>query len=199
MKRNYLIDAIGILLIFFSTLSMLAITKYGYPEYFFWASNHIPILIGFAILFRSSFLLTAEISLIVVAELGWSLDFLSKLLFNFHIFGSTAYMFNPTYPAPLYWEGMQHLIILPLSLTALFMIKKSEPNAWKLALTHGLIIVIISFLISSSFNLNCIHKSCISWIPTFSFYSLLFPLIYFAFCVLPVNYLFVKIIGTKKH
>ncbi|MEM3126853.1 MAG: hypothetical protein QW331_02180 [Candidatus Woesearchaeota archaeon] len=98
----------------------------GSLVYFFWLSNHISFFIGLAILFKSSFWLTAELSIAFVGELGWIVDFLSKLIFGVYLFGSTEYMFSPTYPTTLYWASMNHLIILPFGLAALFLLKKAD-------------------------------------------------------------------------
>jgi len=196
MNKERLLNFLGIFLIFSSLFVIYFMAKEN-PVYIFWLSNHAPLIIGIAILTRNYLLLTAEIALIFVGELGWSLDFLSKLLFDFYLFGSTEYLFSPSYPTTLYWASMEHLIILPVGIVALFLLKKAE-NAWKLSLAHGLVVLFISFLFGSQYNLNCIYNSCISWLPTFNFYSIIWPIIYFIVFVLPANFILVKLIGTKR-
>ncbi len=194
MNKERLLNVLGFLLIFSSIFVIYFMSKEN-PVYVFWLSNHVPLIIGIAILTRNSFLLAAEMSLLFIGELGWVLDFISKLLFGFYIFGSTEYMFNPAYPATLYWASMEHLIILPAGILALFLLKKAEKNAWVLSLAHGTIILIISFLFGSAYNLNCAYKSCITWLPTFDFYSAVWPIIYFTVFVVPINFLLLYFCG----
>jgi hypothetical protein len=163
------------------------------PIYFFWLCNHVPLFIGITIFFRSSFWLTAEISLLFIGSLNWSLDFLSKLIFDKYLLGSTAYIFAGI-SAQSATSILLHLSTLPLALLAFFIIHEKNKTAWKGSLLHMLILIPISFYFGLEYNLNCVLKSCVDWIPTFSFYPIAFLVSYFILFVLSINWVLNKLI-----
>ena len=95
LTRDGVLNAIGILLILFVGLRVYFMIMYGTLVDFLWLCNHAPLLIGLAILFRSYFWLIAEISLLAVGSLNWSLDFLSKLFFDKYLLGICKFGMQP--------------------------------------------------------------------------------------------------------
>jgi len=157
------------------------------PIYFFWLCNHIPLIIGIAIFFRNSFWLTAEISLLFFGSLNWSLDFLSKLIFDQYLLGSTDYIFTGI-SIQSATSILLHLSTLPLTLLAFFIIHEKNKTAWKGSLLHMIILTPISFYFGMEYNLNCLLKSCIDWLPTFNLYPIMFFISYFFLFVIPINW-----------
>ena len=130
-NKDVLLNIIGVLLILFFVIRTIFLIKDGSFQDIFWLCNHAPLIFGIAILFRSSFWITAEISFVFIGVLVWVIDYFSKIIFDFHIFGSTAYLFLITNQGFFYVTSLIHLFSLPLAIWALLLIKKKEPSAWK--------------------------------------------------------------------
>lgn len=193
ITKDQILNTIGILIITLSLLRIYVLITDTTPIHIFWLCNHIPLIIGISILFRSSFFLIAETSLLLIGSLNWSLDFLSKLLFDKYLLGSTSYIFT-AFSANSGVSILSHLSILPLAIIAIFLIGKPEPKAWQLALFHMTILIPASFYFGKFYNLNCLLEPCISWLQDFALYTPFIFIIYFAIFVIPVNMLFTKLL-----
>ena len=190
MKQKIL-NTIGILFILLGVAGIIVNINTQTLHFLIWFCNNTSFIIGAAILFRSRFWLTAELSIAFFPQILWSIDFLSKLFFDKFIFGFTDYMFFPSYPKALYILSWNHLFILPVALIVLYYMGKPVKDAWKGSAIHGAIILIPSFLLSSLGNINCVTESCIFFIPTNLAYKILWPPLFFLLIVIPTNYLIV--------
>jgi hypothetical protein len=197
ITKNQILNIIGITIIILSILRTYILITDSTPIHIFWLCNHIPIIIGIAILFRSSFVLIAETSLLLIGSLNWSLDFLSKLFFDKYLLGSTSYIFA-AFSADSGISILSHLSLLPLAIIAIFLIGKPEPKAWQLSIIHMIILIPSSFYFTETYNLNCLLEPCISWLPDFALYTPLLFIVYFTIFVIPVNILFTKLLRKPK-
>lgn len=196
ITKNTILNTIGILIIILSLLRIYTIIN-STPIHIFWLCNHIPLIIGISILARNSFLLAAETSLLFAGSLNWSLDFLSKLIFDQYLLGSTSYIF-----AAISTDStisiLSHLGILPLALLAIFLIKKPKPKAWHGSLVHMLILAPIPFYFGKFYNLNCLLEPCASWLPNFPIYPPIFFATYLVLFVIPTSLLLAKMLTKRK-
>ena len=202
-QKEYILQCIGVVLITWSLLNIFFTVRDGSWQHVFWLSNHIGLVLGSAVLLRKSYWITAELALGFVGEMGWSVDYVGKILFDIHILGSTSYLFVEGYPSTLFFSTLQHLFIIPLGVWALWLLAKPEPAAWKGALFHACVLLLISFPFGVSLNLNCFLESCVSWIPTFPWYPLFWMIVYFGVFVIPIHkgivYLMRKKSNPKSH
>ncbi len=194
INKERALSILGLILVLSSLVRMITLAIYGDPIHTFWLSNHIPLILGISILMRNSFWILAELSFIFVGELGWSIDYLSKLFFNNFIVKSTAYMFAAGISKQLYVSSLTHLIVVPIGLAAFLILGKKAKNAWKGALLHVAILIPFILYFGKDYNLNCFFESCISWLPTIKLFPILFPLFYMSVCVIPVVYLLNKLV-----
>ena len=192
-NKNTLLNAIGILLIVFFIIRTIFLINEGSFADIFWLCNHAPLVLGIAILFRSGFWITAEISFVFAGVFIWVADYFSKILFNIHVFGSTDYLFPITNQGFFYVTSLVHLFSLPLAIWALFLINKKEASAWKGAIIHAIILIPFTVYFRE-YNLNCFLEPCISWIPSFYLYPLVAFVGYFILFVIPVNKILVKLL-----
>ena len=197
ITKDQILNTIGIIIIIISLLRLYMIVTESTILNIFWLCNHIPLIIGISILFRSSYILIAETSLLLIGSAAWILDFFSKLLFDKYLLGFTTYIFEGSSVA-LSVSTISHLTILPLAITAIFLIGKPEPKAWHFSIYHSMIIFVISFLVGTTYNLNCFFRTCISWLPNFQFYTLISFTIYLTIFVIPVSILFTKLLSKRK-
>ena len=194
INKNLTLNTLGSILIISSLIRIIIISIYDTPIHLLWLSNHLPLFLGISILFRNSFWVLAELSLIFIGEMMWSIDYISKLFFNEYLVGSTEYMFIGGINKLLYASSLTHLIVVPIGLLAFFMMKKKVNYAWTGAMLHTAILTPFILYFGEKYNINCFIESCISWIPTIK----LFPLIYLLICVIPLTYLLNWFVESKK-
>lgn len=190
MKDKFL-TATGYILLALGVVGIIANIYTETTNFIIWFCNHTVIILGLAFLFRSRFWITAELSIALIPQVFWSMDFLSKLLFNKYIFGFTSYMFSPDYNPLLYYLSLDHLIITPIALIGLWYLGKPV-WAWEGSLLHGVLLMIPSYIFANGDNLNCMWKSCVPFIPTTTLYPILWPLIFVFLVILPTNWLLIK-------
>ena len=188
-KRKIFLVLIGIFFIVISIIGIIINIVTKTPYNLVWFCNHTTLILGLAFLFRSSFWITAEINIGFFPQLLWSIDFLSKLIFNRFVFGFTDYMFSPHYHKALYILSWNHIFMLPIALIGLYLLDKPPKDAWKGSLIHGIILIPLSYIFAYGTNLNCLHESCLFFIPSNIFYKTLWlPLIMVIFIIL-MNYI----------
>lgn len=186
MKRkttDIIISAIGAWFLLFSIASLFILINNDSQVYLLWLCNHMGFILGLALLFRSRFWLLAEISLGLLPQLFWSIDFIAYKFFNVYIFNVTSYMFDPSYPKAMYYISMNHLAMVPIALIALYFLGQPKKKAYYGALLHGSLLFIISLFFTNPMqNINCSFKSCMPMIPEFRFY----PIVWFGVMILMV-------------
>ncbi|MCR4285098.1 MAG: hypothetical protein NUV97_03595 [archaeon] len=197
ITKKEILNIIGITLIVISLIRIAILILYSSPIHIFWLCNHIPLIIGIAILFRNSFILSAEIALLFFGSLNWSLDFLSKLLFNKYLLGSTYEIFADL-SANSIISIISHLSVLPLALIALFLMNKPEPKAWKISIIHMIILVPISLYFSQSFNINCLARPCVVWMSHSTLYPFFIFFGYLLIFVIPTSIILANLMKKKR-
>lgn len=199
-KRDLFLNMIGIFFISLNVAAVIINILSDTPYNLVWFCNHTAIILGLAFLFRSSFWVMAELSIGFIPQLLWTIDFLSKLIFNKFVFGFTDYMFLPDYNQALYILSWNHVFMLPLALVGLYLLKNPVKDAWKGSLLHGILLIPLSYWIGSlvGTSLNCVQKSCIFFIPTSLLYQVLWPPLFFLVVAIPTSLLLYKAFKKQK-
>ncbi|MDP2628664.1 MAG: hypothetical protein Q8P15_02075 [Nanoarchaeota archaeon] len=189
MRKDLFINLIGIILIIVGIYRLLQIIYIAedFPRYF-WLCNSSPLIAGFAILFRSSFVLIGEFSIIFIPQFLWSLDFFYFLFTKNFPIGSSMYVLNETLLSQIASISV-HFLVLPLSLTAIFLIGKESKRAWKFSFVLFSILIPIILYYGREYNLNFFFQHNLGFLPIISFYSVIFPIFYILLVVFPVNLL----------
>jgi len=167
------LDILGYVLILFGLVGLVANIINNTFYNFIWFCNHMSILLGIAFLARSRVLMMAELSIALIPQLIWSIDFLGKLFFDIYIFNTANYMFALEYQPVFYYLSLNHLLLIPVAIYGVW--KLGKPVwAWKWSVVHGLILVPFSLIFGH--NLNCLGKSCLPAIPSGTAYYVLGPI-----------------------
>ncbi len=198
-SREIILDIIGIFFIVIPVLRLFFLEGYETFPQFFWLCNHVPIIMGIAILLRSSFWLNAELSLLFAGMLLWVIDFLLYFLSGFILFDSAMYIFNSAGTMFFYLSTLIHLLVLPLSIFAVFLLKKPEPRAWLGSIAHGFILAPIMIYLGSDYNINFFLRPTLPFVPDFFLYPLIFSAFYLGIFVIPVNLIITKILESRKN
>ena len=107
-------------------------------EYIAWFSNYTFIILGLALLYRSPFWAFAQLCLGLVPELIWSADFLWKVFTGDYLIGITQYMFISTGFDWIHLYSLQHILFVPVSIYALFLLGGPVKNAWQGSIAQGI-------------------------------------------------------------
>ena len=178
INKEVILNIIGVFLIVLGTIHLIQTIFFVDPVHFFWMCNHVLLFIGIAILFRNSFWLMAEFLLLFLGQFIWIINFV------FRVFDSPFVVIS--YRIDII-PAIVHLTTLPLALVGIFILKKKEKFAWTGSLLHAAILFPFVLYFGSYYNLNCLFKPCVTWIPDVSSYPFFIFLIYFAFIIL-LNY-----------
>jgi len=174
-RRGLLLNSLGIFFLAAGILRIIVLISLGDLRYFIWFSNNVLLVIGAGILMHSRLIVTAELCIALIPETLWSIDLIGKLLFNRYIFGVTGYVFEKGFALSA-MSSLQHLLIVPLGLFALWFLGSSR-DAWKFSFLHVSLLWIFGFLIGEKYNLNCVFHYCIGYFKDLNNYMLAWPLI----------------------
>jgi hypothetical protein len=174
-RQDRLLNFLGILFLTAGIIRFIILILTANWRHFFWLSNHIMLLLGIGVLMRNKVLVTAELCIALVPETLWTLDFLSKILFGKYLFGVTKYVFEQGLNF-LTVSTMQHLLIVPLGIIALWFLGVSS-KAWKYSFIHASLLWLAGFLIGKEYNLNCVFKNCITYFENLQNYMIAWSVI----------------------
>jgi hypothetical protein len=193
MKEKKILNIIGI---FFLIIGIASISRIFFPEStwqnIFWICGHTTLIMGLAIIFRNKFWLTAELNIILIPQIIWTIDYLGKLIFDKFLFGFTTYMFEGNWIFKIL--SYQHLFVFILTIYAVYLIKPSK-KAWIGSIIHGIFLLSSGLIISEHYNINCAHRNCLNFqIPHY----LLIWIITFLIMTILTNIILIKLFKKKR-
>lgn len=160
--KNILIKLSGISLILVGILGMVNAFIIDSPQEIIWICYIAVILIGISAITRKPKLLTAQLNIMLIPLIFWSIDFLYHLTFGQTLFNIASYVFEPR-PLLSQIVSSLHIITIPLSLFILYLVEAKEKikDSWKISLIQILIIFFITILFTTpEVNVNCVYESC---------------------------------------
>ena len=188
---------VGWLFILFGIVGVIINLYLGSTYNLIWLCNHMSIVLGVAFIHKSRTWISAELSIALIPQLFWSIDFIGKLITGEFIFGATEYMFSINYNPLLYYLSLNHLFITPIALVGLWHLGGAR-KAWKQACTHGIVLLFFSFAFMNGHNLNCFKESCVPFILMSGItYQVLWPILFFILVVIPTNWVLIQWIKKK--
>jgi len=141
---------------FFIILQILTFYKYFFLLDFsnmLWFCSHTPIIFGLAFLKKNITIIKTLISIGLIPQIIWIIDFLGKLIFGTFILGVTDYMFMEMPIFSYIIAIFEHFLsaILALFLTYKYKIKK---KIFVYAFVYLLILLVLSLTLSTNANYN---------------------------------------------
>lgn len=143
-----------------------------------WYCNHVPALIGIALLIDRSHTIAAGIvSVGLIPQLLWSLDLLAAVVVGFHPFDLTAYIFGNDDP----WSDVLSILthtLVPLLALALITVRPPPARSLLVATVYVLGLYLLTLLVvPPDSDLNCVYQSCLaSHTLTIPGYTVLWPM-----------------------
>lgn len=189
--------------IYFILLSIIAIINAFFnPEIAspLWFCYIAVFFIGVGILLKKSELIITQINIMFIPILFWNIDFFYHLITNRSLWGITDYFFATGFIASLgNFITLQHLYILPISLFFIYFFGVYRKDLWKWSLFEVFLIFLAGLILTTyNKNVNCIYKSCISFISlNIPYYQILWFSCFFIMIFL-TNFLITHIFKNSK-
>ncbi|MCW8965711.1 MAG: hypothetical protein OQK82_03355 [Candidatus Pacearchaeota archaeon] len=184
MKKKYKEIFLNFIGVFFLLIGILAIQSSLYkqtPTQILYMCYIGLILIGGGILTRNSFIVLSQIYILVLPLLVWDIDFLYQLIVGSPLFGITDYFFAVGGISLDKVITLQHLFTIPVSIYAVKLIGVKRYDAWKLSFVQITFVYILVNLVSSpELNVNCVFYSCVSFLPSYYYYNVLWFVMIFS-------------------
>jgi len=141
---------------------LLKIFRYGFWEYdFMWFCSFNLFLLGLGLLIRNPLLLNSFLSVGLVVQPIWILDYFWIIFFGQPLNNNAAYIFQPSNTLVEFFNSLRHLLMLPFGFYGWYLLKKKSKNAWIV------IILACSFVLGFSVlfthpanNINCVFEPC---------------------------------------
>lgn len=170
--KNIIITALGLFFIFFGAFAMDYAIWREKPEWAFWICYVAMIFIGLGALLRLPSLIASQVTIVAIPLAIWNIDFFYQIIFGQKLWGLTDYFFGDMLPAARF-ISMEHFFLVPLGLLLLYMIKLSQKTFWVISVIQvALFYGIIRLFTRSAENVNCVFRSCVSFIPNGAWYPL---------------------------
>ncbi|MEC8339320.1 MAG: hypothetical protein VXZ40_01735 [Nanoarchaeota archaeon] len=157
--------------------------------FFFWFCNHTPLFFAFAFFLKKRDIIKGLINVGFLGQFAWTLDFLGKIFFDFHVFNMTAYVFSSE-------KGIW--VLLPIGIhvfatnVALYFTRRKKPSTK--TLFYSILYIIFLYGATLTYtdplrNVNCVHAICGAVDLTFKNYTNFWPVLVFLVVVLPTQLL----------
>ncbi len=158
--KEIFIDLVGFLMLLLFVIQAGLLYLSNELRYLWWFSNHAPLIIGLALIFRSSVWLTAEVAIGIIPEMIWITDFVYNALTGSFLTGVTSYLAQ-LQPVQ-YVVALQHLIVIPFALACLWIL--GSENGIMMAFSHGVVLWLSGYILSQELNINCSHMPCVPFL-----------------------------------
>lgn len=202
MKNNFRI--IGAIVLIWALVD-IALTIKQEPYYVaFWFSNIVFLLLSIGFLFRNRLLVSSIAIASVIAETGFVLDFLTRLITTRGLFAApiTEYMFTGfSFTSFRFYIDLNHLIVIPLALYGAYKLGVHK-RAYLLCLGYSFFFNLLSYFFApAEYNINCAHYLCFfaenpHWLPQ-PYYLIVWIFAVWLIAV-PLNYLFCRLFPGEK-
>jgi len=138
-------------------------SKYGFRELdFVWFCSITLFVLALGIIFKNSMLLNSFLSIAILVQPAWILDYIWISFFNVPLNGLSSYAFQSTYGILEFINSTRHLLMLPVGLLAVFMLSKKDRRSYIFIPIFITLLLAFSFLFTPEYsNINCVFSSCV--------------------------------------
>lgn len=201
-KDENILNVIGIFLITIGLIAIIDSIIMHDPAGIFWFCYLGLLIIGIGILKRNSFLIISQLNILSIPLILWTIDFIFLAFGGHSLFGIVDYFTNESIISKII--SLQHLITIPLSFYALYLIKIRGKYLLIINLIYAIIIYLISILLPVAENINCVQTTCANFTlplpyPITWFLSNFIIIIVTSFLISKMNFLKEKNLPQKNN
>jgi hypothetical protein len=159
--------------------------QYG-PSTLLWLCDFANLATLVAIWLKSPLLLSSQLVAVAVPQLGWTIDWVGRLVLGFHPIGGTEYMFDVAKPWWLRALSFFHLWMLPLLVWLVRRTGYDRRGVWVQSALMGAVLLPLSWLVGArEENFNWVwglFGKEQTWMPAGAWFAcllVLYPLVLF--------------------
>lgn len=177
--KNIILKILGIFYILLGIAAIYStVTQHQTTETIFWTCYIALPLIGIGMLTKRAELIAAQMNILAIPLLIWTIDFLKLITTGQSFWGLTNYVLDMGFTFSNVIT-LQHLFTLPLSILAIYLIKLKHKDFWKVSAIQVIALFILSrFIATAEHNVNCAYKACMT-LP-FTISTVFYPFLWFA-------------------
>ena len=171
MKNGWLTVA-GYIFLLWGIIDVISkITLYGFWEFdFAWFCSVTLFVLAFGLILKSEFLLNSFLSMALVVQPVYALDYIWISFFNTPLNGSSLFAFQPGFRLIEFINNTRHLLMIPLGFYAVFTQSKESKKSYLFTFVFVIVILGSSYMFTPGYsNVNCVFKPCVKLLnPPFS-------------------------------
>jgi len=196
-SRNNLYFIAGVFFLILEAIVIFVNLDAGRPMVLFWFCNHIPLFLSFAFFSRNTALVKAFISVGLIAQALWTIDFIGKVFFDTFVFGYSKYVFG-IQGFELFVPIIIHMFSIAIAFLATLR-EKTDKRVLLYAFVYLVVLQAITLAITlPEDNINCVQKICGFESINLPHYSFIWSILVFLILVLPA-YLLQVLIYNKLY
>jgi hypothetical protein len=162
MMRQYFKSkyfALGVYFLFIQILIIIVNISINEVSGLFWFCNNAPFFIAIGFFLKKTQLIKGIISVGLIGQLGWIIDYLAQILFHTTLFGVTSY----TSQISGWILGATVLIhVFSLTIAILFTYtEKIQKESLYYSIIYGTLLILLTVqLTPPELNINCLYRVC---------------------------------------
>ena len=185
---------------FFIILQLFLIYKYTHITRFsnmLWFCSHTPLIFGIAFFTKNTTIIKTLISVGLIPQVLWVIDYLVKIFFGFFILGATDYMFMDISGLSYTISIVEHFFAAPLALFLTYKYK-TKKKVLLYALIYLVLLLTLTLTLSGEeFNYNLTRFIPIGEGITFTGYTYFWIILTMLIVVIPTYYF--QIFLQRQH
>jgi hypothetical protein len=142
---------------------LLKINIYGVGRVdFLWFCSVALFVLGFGILLRSAMLLNTFLSIALLVQPLWMLDYIWISFFGVPLNGFSSFVFQPSFGVLEFVNNFRHMFMIPLGFYAVFMFSRKDRKSYFFIFLFLLSVLGITYILAPpQLNINCVNSSCV--------------------------------------
>lgn len=149
---------------------ILKVSTYGFTELsFLWFCSVTLFVLAFGIILNSPVLLNSFLSMALLVQPFWVLDYIWISFFDVPLNGLSLFVFQPGFQLLWFIDNFRHMLMIPIGFYAVFMFSRENKKSYLFIPLFIILLLGISYTLTPKYpNINCVNESCISAIDSLS-------------------------------
>lgn len=176
-SHSYFLYAVATFYLLVGITAIFNTIKIGNVNGILWLCYMSMFILSIGIFLKDDELIISQLNLLIVPLLVWNIDFFSYFFLNGKtLLGITNYMFLPGNNLGKL-VGLQHVITIPLAITALYFIPIRNLHSWRISFVQVASLFLVTLMLTpEESNINYVYKLGFSE----AFHNSFYPLYWFS-------------------
>ena len=165
MQNNKFLIISGYIFLLWGILDILLKVKtYGFTELsFLWFCSVTLFVLAFGIILNSPMLLNSFLSMALLVQMFWILDYIWISFFDAPLNGLSLFVFQPGFQLLWFIDNFRHMLMIPIGFYAVFRFSREHKKSYLFIPLFVILLLGISYTLTPKYlNINCVNESCIN-------------------------------------